>query len=65
MRLLMGSGGSKNVQKPPSNTDGTSKPPDVDKRLPYTEFRDLYTLKNYWKTVQRNAKDCRVALFSK
>ncbi|KAE9548473.1 hypothetical protein FO519_008316 [Halicephalobus sp. NKZ332] len=65
MRLLMGTGGSKNIQKPINDFDGTSKPPEVDKRLPFGEFRDLYNLKNYWKTVQRNSKTCKLGLFSK
>ncbi|VDK41887.1 unnamed protein product [Gongylonema pulchrum] len=30
----------------------------VDARLPYANFRELFTLKNYWKTVRRNERDC-------
>lgn len=29
-------------------------PPTPDSRLPFTAYRDLFTLKNFWKTVQRN-----------
>lgn len=38
--------------------------PQVDSRLPYN-FRDLYTLKNYWKTIRRNEKDCAKVILAK
>uniref|UniRef100_A0A1I7XHX6 GLOBIN domain-containing protein n=1 Tax=Heterorhabditis bacteriophora TaxID=37862 RepID=A0A1I7XHX6_HETBA len=39
--------------------------PTVDSRLPYPNFRELFTLKNYWKTVRRNDKDCGKMLLAK
>ncbi|KAL3984596.1 Globin family protein [Acanthocheilonema viteae] len=37
----------------------------VDPRLPYPNFRELFTLKNYWKTVRRNERDCAKMIFAK
>lgn len=37
----------------------------VDPRLPYANFRELFTLKNYWKTVRRNERDCAKMMFAK
>lgn len=67
MRLLMGGGNSKPAAAatPKPDPEDTPKPPDVDKRLPFQQFRDLYTLKNYWKTIQRNEKLCKKIIFSK
>ncbi|KJH43422.1 globin [Dictyocaulus viviparus] len=39
--------------------------PSVDSRLPYPNFRELFTLKNYWKSVRRNDKECGKLLLSK
>uniref|UniRef100_A0A7E4W3H9 GLOBIN domain-containing protein n=1 Tax=Panagrellus redivivus TaxID=6233 RepID=A0A7E4W3H9_PANRE len=73
----MGAGASKNSAKGDSskgkasnnNNNGDvaegSGPPPMDSRLPYSAFRDFYTLKNFWKTVQRAEKDARKNMFSK
>lgn len=62
----MGGSGSKSAPKPVIEQNKTeSKPPEVDKRLPFQDFRDLFTLKNYWKTVQRNEKICKKTIFAK
>uniref|UniRef100_A0A915PMJ8 Globin family profile domain-containing protein n=1 Tax=Setaria digitata TaxID=48799 RepID=A0A915PMJ8_9BILA len=37
----------------------------VDSRLPYPNFRELFTLKNYWKTVRRNERDCAKIMLAK
>uniref|UniRef100_A8NIL8 Uncharacterized protein n=1 Tax=Brugia malayi TaxID=6279 RepID=A8NIL8_BRUMA len=37
----------------------------VDPRLPYPNFRELFTLKNYWKTVRRNDRDCAKMIIAK
>ncbi|CAB3398910.1 unnamed protein product [Caenorhabditis bovis] len=39
--------------------------PQLDARLPYPNFRELFTLKNYWKTVRRNEKECGKTMFAK
>ncbi|VDM80294.1 unnamed protein product [Strongylus vulgaris] len=39
--------------------------PTVDSRLPYPNFRELFTLKNYWKTIRRNDKDCGKMMLAK
>lgn len=49
---------------PAKNIEQENAVPEVDSRLPYN-FRDLYTLKNYWKTVRRNEKDCAKSIFAK
>ncbi|VDD95711.1 unnamed protein product [Enterobius vermicularis] len=38
---------------------------EFDSCLPYTNFRDLFTLKNYWKVVRRNERESGKALVSK
>ena len=30
----------------------------LDGRLPWATYRELFTLRNYWKTVQRNKDHC-------
>lgn len=65
MLMLMGGGNGKAIPKEIDENHGLKKPPEVDKRLPFVEFRDLYTLKNYWKTVQRNHKYCSNKLLFK
>lgn len=64
----MGSGASKNgnlipasavLQHPnESSKDGAATKVTVDSRLPFVEFRELFTLKNYWKTIRRNDQQC-------
>uniref|UniRef100_A0AC35FQK5 Globin n=1 Tax=Panagrolaimus sp. PS1159 TaxID=55785 RepID=A0AC35FQK5_9BILA len=63
----MGGGGSKSVATTPTPKPEPeeAKPPELDKRLPFQQFRDLYTLKNYWKTIQRNEKQSQKLIFSK
>lgn len=34
----------------------------LDSRLPFGHYRELFTLRNYWKTVQRNKDACAKAL---
>jgi hypothetical protein len=41
------------------------EPVKVDSRLPFNEFRELFTLKNYWKTVRRNDSICAKAMMYK
>ncbi|CAD6186702.1 unnamed protein product [Caenorhabditis auriculariae] len=60
----MGSGASKDVKKPPPPPEEEA-PPQLDARLPYPNFRELFTLKNYWKTVRRNDKDCGKFMLAK
>ena len=38
---------------------------EFDTRLPYSNFRDLFTLKNYWKVVRRNERGCGKSLLAK
>ncbi|VDM96327.1 unnamed protein product [Thelazia callipaeda] len=37
----------------------------MDLRLPYQQFREIFTLKNYWKTIRRNERDCAKTMFAK
>lgn len=37
----------------------------LDKRVGMDCYRDFFTLKNFWKTVRRNEKDCGKALLSR
>lgn len=37
----------------------------VDPLLPYPNFRELFTLKNYWKTIRRNERDCAKIIFAR
>uniref|UniRef100_A0A915DZB6 Globin family profile domain-containing protein n=1 Tax=Ditylenchus dipsaci TaxID=166011 RepID=A0A915DZB6_9BILA len=76
----MGSGASKTGGSPPqSNGKPATAAPNgaapngadaeanvvVDKRLPFSQFRELFTMKNYWKTVRRNDKQCSKTMFFK
>lgn len=38
---------------------------EFDSRLPYSNFRDLFTLKNYWKVVRRSERESGKALVAK
>ncbi|KRY35782.1 hypothetical protein T01_4066 [Trichinella spiralis] len=31
---------------------------ELDKRLPFANYREWYSLKNFWKTIQRNKDQC-------
>ncbi|VDP07371.1 unnamed protein product [Soboliphyme baturini] len=42
----------------PHGPEEFSALPAIDKRLPFTNYREWYSLKNYWKTVQRNKEKC-------
>lgn len=55
--LAGGAGGDAGVEN--------DEQPKVDPRLPYPNFRELFTLKNYWKTVRRNEHDCAKMMFAK
>uniref|UniRef100_A0A0K0DH64 ABC transporter ATP-binding protein n=1 Tax=Angiostrongylus cantonensis TaxID=6313 RepID=A0A0K0DH64_ANGCA len=67
----MGSGaGAKQTPLPEPAVKGDSaspaaEAPTVDSRLPYPNFRELFTLKNYWKTVRRSEKECGKVLLAK
>uniref|UniRef100_A0A1I8B2H1 GLOBIN domain-containing protein n=1 Tax=Meloidogyne hapla TaxID=6305 RepID=A0A1I8B2H1_MELHA len=66
----MGSGASKNTtisttiannhqaNGTTSSGENNKESVKVDSRLPFNEFRELFTLKNYWKTVRRNDSQC-------
>lgn len=65
----MGSGASKNntsttvannnnQQLNNGTTSSEKESVKVDSRLPFNEFRELFTLKNYWKTIRRNDSLC-------
>jgi len=63
----MGNGAAKD-QGPSStvpNGDMSANPPIPDKRLPFDSFRELFTLKNYWKTIKRNQDSCSKTFFMK
>ncbi|CAD5231361.1 unnamed protein product [Bursaphelenchus xylophilus] len=47
----------------PLDADGPVKV--LDKRVGMDCYRDFFTLKNFWKTVRRNEKDCGKALLSR
>ena len=67
----MGSGASKapvEKPKPPEPADQAqpaAEAPTLDSRLPYPNFRELFTMKNYFKTVRRNEKECSKFMFAK
>ncbi|CAL2044300.1 unnamed protein product [Caenorhabditis brenneri] len=64
----MGSGASKapaEKAKPPEPPQPAAETPQLDIRLPYPNFRELFTMKNYWKTVRRNEKECGKFMFAK
>lgn len=61
----MGSGPSKGAPVRQAPDEADEAPPKVDTRLPFPQFRELFTLKNYWKTVRRNDKECGNAMFAK
>lgn len=37
--------------------------PQYDSRLPFSNFRELYTMKNFWKAVKRGEKIGNLMLF--
>lgn len=42
----------------------TKEPIKIDDRLPYANFRELFTVKNYWKTISRRMEICsKIFLF--
>ncbi|KAK0411804.1 hypothetical protein QR680_005855 [Steinernema hermaphroditum] len=58
----MGSGGSTQAsgkssvapaKGPDAAADAGGAPPAVDRRLPFANYRELYTMKNFWKSVKR------------
>ena len=65
----MGSGASKpgtELEKTnggPVNDDPQPMDIAVDSRLPCSNFRELFTLKNYWKTIRRNEKVCSKSMY--
>ena len=70
-KLKMGAGAS-NEGRP--NTAGgagaagaedPSAPPTPDSRLPFANYRELYTMKNFWKAVKRKEGPCSKQMFYK
>lgn len=67
----MGSGASKSggpptvAQSPTADAGPPQEKIKMDSRLPYTDFRELFTLKNYWKTVRRNDVICGKTMLHK
>ncbi|EYC26969.1 hypothetical protein Y032_0009g453 [Ancylostoma ceylanicum] len=66
------SAGAKQAPPPPAaapkggaDESPAAEAPTVDSRLPYPNFRELFTLKNYWKTIRRNDKDCGKMLLAR
>ncbi|GMS80103.1 hypothetical protein PENTCL1PPCAC_2278, partial [Pristionchus entomophagus] len=70
---MMGSGSSSSGRPSPSPAATAAKggdqpeaaAPECDSRLPFSNFRELFTLKNYWKTVKRNDQQCGKTMMSK
>jgi hypothetical protein len=64
----MGCGGSKTETAPePKNENNaaeTNAVPKLDSRLPFTNYRDFYSFKNYWKTIKRNDVECGKNMFA-
>lgn len=58
----MGSGISKNDKVLQQNQE-TNNNIVIDNRLPFLQFRELYTLKNYFKTVRRYEDTCAKQMF--
>jgi hypothetical protein len=64
----MGCGGSKaadSVAEPKNQPNGTAaaaneagNAPTLDSRLPFANYREAFTFKNYWKTIRRNEAEC-------
>jgi hypothetical protein len=67
----MGSGASKNgspsvaIVPQSAAADEGALAQKVDNRLPFTNFKELFTLKNYWKTVRRNDTNCSKTMLHK
>ncbi|PIO77781.1 globin [Teladorsagia circumcincta] len=64
------SAGAKQAPPPPDAPKGdadtpAAEAPTVDSRLPYPNFRELFTLKNYWKTIRRTEKESGKILLAK
>ncbi|GMT11015.1 hypothetical protein PFISCL1PPCAC_28747, partial [Pristionchus fissidentatus] len=71
---MMGSGSSSSGRPSPAPAaaaaaKGGDQPeaaaPECDSRLPFSNFRELFTLKNYWKTVKRNDTQCGKTMLAK
>lgn len=45
-------------------TGGGNSAPKLDSRLPFENYREAYTLKNYWKTVKRSDVECGKYMFA-
>ncbi|CAJ0582510.1 unnamed protein product, partial [Mesorhabditis spiculigera] len=62
----MGSGSSSAKKAPPKEEKPpeAEQPPQTDPRLPYANFREVFTLKNFWKTIRRNDKECAKKMFA-
>lgn len=62
-----GGGGAGGPQSQPPGGGGQDDktPPTTDNRLPFGQYRELFTLRNYWKTVQRNKDTCGKQMLQK
>ncbi|GMR34689.1 hypothetical protein PMAYCL1PPCAC_04884, partial [Pristionchus mayeri] len=72
LRSLMGGGASSGRPTPSSEAIVVKKsdqaadaPPETDPRLPFANFRELFTLKNFWKTIKRNDVACGKTMLAK
>jgi len=48
-----------------NNTANEDAPKQLDSKLPFANYREFYTLKNYWKAVGRKEKDCAKSMLYK
>ncbi|KAL1236911.1 Neuroglobin [Trichinella spiralis] len=49
---------SQSLNNQPSTANTQQAIPQLDKRLPFANYREWYSLKNFWKTIQRNKDQC-------
>ncbi|KFD52354.1 hypothetical protein M514_06735 [Trichuris suis] len=61
-KAASGSGGQNNLANAQQQQSGV---PQLDKQLPFANYREWYNFKNFWKTVQRNKDNCAKLMFFK
>ncbi|CDW57843.1 Globin [Trichuris trichiura] len=61
-KATTGSGGQNNLATAQQQQSGV---PQLDKQLPFANYREWYNFKNFWKTVQRNKDNCAKLMFFK
>ncbi|KRY99702.1 hypothetical protein T11_15963 [Trichinella zimbabwensis] len=49
---------SQSLNNQPSTANTQQAIPQLDKQLPFANYREWYSLKNFWKTIQRNKDQC-------